>query len=121
MSNSASFRSSRIAILIVVYIAIFTDVTVYGVVLPILPAILVRAGVGQGADLDMYSSLLFGLYAVGLFFANPLFGALSDRYGNRTVPMLFGMLAMALTTILFASSTSLTLLIIARIAQASYN
>lgn len=60
--------------------------------------------------------LLFSIYSVGLLIASPLFGALSDQIGRRT-PMIFGLLGLAASSLLFAFATSFWMLLAARICQ----
>ena len=59
---------------------------------------------------------LFGSYAGGLFLATPLAGWLADRLGGRRT-LLGGLFALLAATLLFAFSTDLTLLFVARAAQ----
>ena len=75
--------------LIVVTLAIFTDMLVYGLVVPILPGYASSLGVSQTAI-----GLLFACYAIALFIATPVFGILSDKIGRKG-PMLWGLLGLA--------------------------
>ena len=107
------FRKSPTAIAIVVSLCLFTDMVVYGIVIPVLPTILV-----QRLNLDdSYMGLLISSYAAGLILVTPVVGWLSDRYRNRQMPMLFGLAALMSTTIAFAYSTTLAGLVVARMAQ----
>lgn len=111
-----AFRSSKEAILFVCSLALFTDMLVYGIVIPILPPILRSIGV-EADHQTTYSTILFSAYAFGLFIATPIFGILSDKTGNRKIPMLLGLAGLALTTIIFAISSNFYSLLIARFLQ----
>lgn len=60
---------------------------------------------------------LFGSYALGLLLLTPVFGIVSDRLGSRRVPMLAGLLGLAVATLLFNVATTYGGLVAARIAQ----
>lgn len=107
-------RASRTAVIIVVALALFTDMILYDVIVPILPAILRR--VKQDESL---MGLLLGVYAAGLLLFTPVFGVWSDRMQSRKAPMLCGQLGLGLSTLLFIYSRNLVLLIIARFLQGS--
>lgn len=105
-------RSSRTAVIVVVALALFTDMILYDVIVPILPAILRR--VKQDESL---MGLLLGVYAAGLLLFTPVFGVWSDRSGSRRTPMLLGQLGLGLSTLLFIYSRNIVLLMIARFLQ----
>ncbi|RIA99672.1 major facilitator superfamily domain-containing protein [Glomus cerebriforme] len=107
------FRRSTTAVVFVAAICLFTDMIVYGIVVPILPLI-VRERLGRDSK---SVGFLFGCYAIGLLSATPIFAVLSDKYRTRRIPMLFGMFSLAICSILFGISTTYWQLVIARIAQ----
>lgn len=111
MENKKELSRTRKAALFVVAIAIFTDMLIYGLVVPILPGYASSLGVSQTAI-----GFLFSSYAITLFIATPIFGLLSDRIGRRG-PMLWGLLGLAAATILFCFANSYILLIVARALQ----
>lgn len=115
-SSFQRFRSSKGAVLFVCSLALFTDMLVYGIVIPILPSILRSIGIPAEHE-TTYSTILFSAYALGLFLATPVFGILSDKTGNRMTPMLLGLAGLALTTILFAISSHFYILLLARFLQ----
>ncbi|MHA6533155.1 MFS transporter [Paenibacillus sp. BAC0078] len=104
-------KSQQKAALLVVGIAIFLDMLIYGLVVPILPKYASALGASQTEI-----GLLFGSYALALFIATPIFGALSDRIGRRA-PMLWGLLGLAAATLLFAFAEQYWMLIVARALQ----
>jgi DHA1 family solute carrier family 18 vesicular amine transporter 1/2 len=97
--------------LIVVTIAIFTDMLVYGIIVPILPTYALSLGVSQTAI-----GFLFGSYAIALLIATPIFGVLSDRIGRKG-PMLWGLIGLAVSTLFYAFASQFWMLIIARSLQ----
>jgi multidrug resistance protein len=105
-------RSSRNATAFVVALALFTDMVVYGVVVPILPKVVEDMG-RDSSDLGF----LVASYAIGLLAFTPMFGMMSDRYGTRKAPMLAGLLGLAIATILFAFSREYWEIVLARMAQ----
>jgi DHA1 family solute carrier family 18 vesicular amine transporter 1/2 len=102
---------ARRAVLLVVSVAIFTDMLVYGLIVPILPGTALRLGASPAA-----LGLLFGSYALALLLATPLIGLLTDRVGRRW-PLLVGLVGLALATIFFAIATTFPLLLLARTLQ----
>lgn len=62
------FRSSKTFALIVVCIAVFTDVFVYGLVVPVMPfALTQRLGVRE-EDVQKWNSILLGVLGGAVFF-----------------------------------------------------
>ncbi|MFP4976032.1 MFS transporter [Paenibacillus sp. CN-4] len=108
--NSVSPAKQKSALL-VVGLAIFLDMLIYGLVVPILPRFAEQLGANQTEI-----GLLFASYAVVLFIATPIFGALSDRIGRRG-PMLWGLLGLAAATLLFAFADNFPMLVAARSLQ----
>ncbi len=111
MNENQSFTHTQKMALLVVGLAVFTDMLIYGLIVPILPGYAVSLGASQSAI-----GLLFGSYALALFIATPLMGLLSDRFGRRR-PMLWGLLVLAASTLLFGFSQSFLLLVVARVLQ----
>jgi multidrug resistance protein len=95
----------------VVTIAVFTDMLIYGLVVPILPGHAAALGVSEWAV-----GVLFGSYAVALLVATPVLGALSDRVGRRR-PMVGGLLGLGAATLLFAFAPGYAGLLGARLVQ----
>lgn len=63
-----TFRSSKTFTLTVVCIAVFTDVFVYGLVVPVMPfALTQRLGVPE-KDVQKWNSILLGVLGVAVFF-----------------------------------------------------
>lgn len=109
-----SIRSARArpgAALFVVTFAIFVDLMVYGLMVPVLPGRASGLGASQG-DIG----LLLGVYGLAVVLATPAFGVLVDRFGSRR-PMVLGLLGLAAATLLFAYAPGLGWLFAARALQ----
>lgn len=111
MSGLKPLRGSKTVALFVVAAAIFTDMLVYGLIVPILPGYASTLGASQSAI-----GLLFGSYAISLLVTTPFLGILSDRIG-RKIPMLAGLFGLAAATLLFAFADNFALLVVARLLQ----
>lgn len=103
------WRGSKNAILFVVSLALFTDMCIYGVVIPLLPDLAPKDGWTR--------NVFFASYAASLLFFTPLFGWVSDATKNRKVPLLIGQIGMALSTSLFIFGSTYSAFLIGRILQ----
>ncbi|WP_024287174.1 MFS transporter [Cellulomonas sp. KRMCY2] len=109
-SNISGATRPRAAV-VVACIALFTDMLVYGLAIPVLPLLdaTVKAGpVGTGA--------LFASYAAAMIIATPIAGRIVDRRGPRG-PLLIGLIGLATATLLFAVGGPYWLLLLGRILQ----
>ncbi|KAI8985125.1 major facilitator superfamily domain-containing protein [Pilobolus umbonatus] len=113
MSAWTRARHSSVGVAMVVALTLFTDMLVYGVVIPCLPIIVIERLKGDSSMVGF----LFGCYAFGLLIATPIFAILSDRYQNRRYPMIGGMFGLVVSTVSFAYADTYALLVIARVAQ----
>ncbi|ROV92784.1 hypothetical protein VMCG_09040 [Cytospora schulzeri] len=112
-----AFRSSSIFILATVCIAIFTDILVYGIVVPVIPfALTSRVGVSEGS-VQTWNAILLACYTIALFIASPLVGIYADHTSSRRWPLLMGLLALAGCTIFLCLGRSIAVLILGRILQ----
>src|SRR5437870_6124882 len=71
--------------LVFIAITVLLDVIGFGLILPVLPALLMSltgAGVSQAA---IYGGWLTFVYAIAQFLCSPVLGNLSDRFGRRPV------------------------------------
>ncbi len=91
--------------------AIFMDMMVYTLVIPVLPSYTLSLG----AD-TVTIGVIFGAYSVALLLCSIPLGALSDRAGRRKI-MVLGMLSLAATNVIFAVSGNVYVLILARLLQ----
>lgn len=97
--------------LLVVALAIFTDMLIYCMIVPILP----QYAIGHGATQEMIG-IMFACYAVAFLVTTPVIGILSDKVGRKT-PMVAGLAGLLASTLLFALSSDITVMMIARALQ----
>ena len=106
-----SIRGGRSTALFVVSFAVFVDLMVYGLMIPVLPGYASDVGASRGT-----LGLLLGTFGIAVVATTPLFGLLSDRFGSKW-PMVGGLLGLAASTLLFAYAPGLEWLFVARALQ----
>lgn len=112
-----SWRSNTIYIIATVGIGLFTDLFLYGLVVPILPFLLKdRTGISDDQIQSNVSGLLVAYAAASVVFS-PLAGFIADKTSSRQVPYVGGLSALIAATIMFFLGQSLPVLIVARILQ----
>lgn len=102
-------RCSKGAVVFTVMVALFVDMVVYGIVIPTIPKTVTET-LGLPSQ---YVGILFASFAVGLLIVTPVAGYLSDKYHNRQVPMLVGLLGLTLATLLFGKISKYNLILLA--------
>ena len=104
-------------------VAILIDSIGFGIVLPVLPSLIVELGRVPLAEASRIGGYLLAVYAVTHFFAGPVIGSLSDRFGRRRV-LLVSLLCFAADYALMAFAPTLAWLVLGRavagIAGATY-
>jgi predicted MFS family arabinose efflux permease len=106
-----SLRDSRSVAVALVTCATFTDIVAYSIAVPVLPDLSQRFG-----STPTMIGLLFGSFGLTLLAVSVPMGAASDRVGRR-LPLVAGMIALALASGLFAAARSLPWLFAARLVQ----
>jgi len=110
-------RSSKTFILVTICIAVFTDIFLYGIIVPVIPfALASRASVPQ-SSVQSYVSILLAVYGAALLVASPLAGWYADRSSSRRLPLLIGLLALAGSTVILCLARTIALLVLGRILQ----
>ncbi len=111
-SKEISFSGKQeTSALIVVSMAIFVDMVLYGVTVPVIPSLATQYSLNSSNI-----GFLFGIYATVMILMTPVIGAWVDRQGSRP-PLLIGLIGLAISTIFFAYAPSFILLVIARALQ----
>lgn len=111
------WRSSKTFIIATVAIGMFTDLFLYGLVVPILPFMLRdRLDVPDDAIQTYVSGLLATYAAASVLFSVPA-GWIADRTESRQMPFLTGLASLFFATIILAFGRSMWILVIARILQ----
>ncbi|KAI4140336.1 MAG: hypothetical protein L6R39_005843, partial [Caloplaca ligustica] len=108
---ASRIRSSDGFIVFVVGVAVFTDMMLYGLVVPILPyALSDRVGIPQ-EDVQKWNSILLGSFGGALTIGS------CDRVRSRQTPFLFGLIALFSSTLALSLTHSITILLLTRIFQ----
>jgi MFS family permease len=111
MSLLDRIRANKNTVVWVTAIALFNDLLIYGIVVPILPDYTAALG---SSPLEI--GILFASYSAGILIATPAFGIFADRYGRRR-PVLFALAALAISTVFFGIGQSYIVLLLARFIQ----
>jgi DHA1 family solute carrier family 18 vesicular amine transporter 1/2 len=97
--------------LVVAGAALFTDMLIYGLAIPVLPLLPATVAAGPAA-----TGALFASYALAMIVVTVPAGRLVDRHGARQ-PLLLGLVALAVATLLFSTGGPFSVLMAARVLQ----
>lgn len=110
-------RSSNAFILSAICIAVFTDVFLYGIIVPVIPfALSSRAGIPDN-EVQHWVSVLLAVYGAALLVGSPLAGWYADHSTSRRAPLLIGLSALAGATVMLCLARTVALLIVGRVLQ----
>ncbi|KAI0733937.1 MFS general substrate transporter [Fomitopsis betulina] len=91
-----------------------TDLLVYSLIVPIIPFQL--EGLGYSGVSGLVGWLLFA-YSAGVVIFTPPIAHLSERYNNRQIPLIIGLVALIGSQIMFMLAPAYWLMVIARLLQ----
>ncbi|HEY7872354.1 MAG TPA: TCR/Tet family MFS transporter [Rudaea sp.] len=97
----------RRAALAFIFVTVLIDILSFGIIIPVLPHLIVELVGGSIAKAAVWSSAFGTLFMLMQFVFSPIQGALSDRFGRRTVILIssFGLgidfIVMALAPVLW--------------------
>ncbi|MGH8301726.1 MAG: MFS transporter, partial [Steroidobacteraceae bacterium] len=97
----------RRAAVLFVFVTVAIDMLAFGIIIPVLPHLIVELIGGSIAKAAVWSSGFGTLFMLMQFVCSPIQGALSDRFGRRTVILIssFGLgvdfIVMALAPVLW--------------------
>lgn len=112
-----AFRTSRVFIITTVSLAIFTDIFVYGIIVPVMPfALTERAGIDE-SQIQTWVSILLAIYGAALLVTAPICGWLADRSSSRRMPLLLGLLALAGSTVMLCLGRTIGVIAAGRVLQ----
>lgn len=112
------WRSNTVFICVTVGMGAFTDMFLYGIIVPVLPFMLQDRVHVPSSQIQSTISNLLAMYAAASCVASPIAGILADRFSSsRQLPFLLGLIMLLLSTILLAMGTSVPVLSIARLLQ----
>jgi MFS transporter, DHA1 family, tetracycline resistance protein len=105
-------RRSRQAAMPFIMVTVLIDMLAIGLIIPVLPA-LVGAFSDSPTDQAYWYGVVAFAFGISSFFASPILGALSDRYGRRPV-LLLGFFGLGANFFMTAFATSIWMLVAAR-------
>lgn len=104
----------RTAAMPFIMLTVLIDMVAVGLIIPVLPA-LVGSFTGSQADQAFWYGAVTFAFGIANFFASPILGALSDRYGRRPV-LLLGFCGLGINFFATALAPALWMLIVVRLA-----
>lgn len=111
------WRSNTGFIIATVAIGLFTDLFLYGLIVPVLPFMLQqRVNVPEEKVQSYVSGLLASYAGASVVFSIPA-GWIADRTNARRTPFLTGLAALLAATIMLAVGQSVAVLVVARVLQ----
>ncbi|KAI1441271.1 MFS transporter-like protein [Annulohypoxylon stygium] len=110
-------RSSTLFILTTVAIGLFTDLFLYGLVVPVLPFLLQTRLSIPSSEIQSYVSNLLAAYAGASVISSVPAGWIADWTGARRGPFLGGLAALLAATVMLAFGRSVAVLFVARVLQ----
>lgn len=111
------WRSNTFFIVATVAIGLFTDLFLYGLIVPVLPYMLHDRLNIPHSETQPYVSTLLTVYAAASVLFSPVAGFLADRVTTRQAPFLLGLLSLFAATLLLFLGDSIAVLILARVLQ----
>ncbi|CUM68122.1 uncharacterized protein PRCAT00005839001 [Priceomyces carsonii] len=110
-------RGSTPFIVTTVFLAVFSDTFMYGVIIPVIPfAFQSRMGVTKN-DVESWISRSLAIYSVGLLLGSVIFGYACDRVNMRRGMMVGGLLVISASCIILCLTKSLPLYLVGRLIQ----
>ena len=97
----------------IVLAAVVIDVIGFGIVMPVLPALITELGKVDLAAATRVSGWMLAIFAVAQFIAGPIMGNLGDRFGRRVV-LIAAMIAFALDYLVMAWAPTIAWLFLGR-------
>ena len=96
-----------------VFVTVLIDMLAFGIIIPVLPHLIVELVGGSIAKAAVWSSAFGTLFMLMQFVFSPVQGALSDRFGRRTV-ILISCFGLGIDFIVMALAPTLWLLFLGR-------
>ncbi|CAK3875672.1 MFS-type transporter [Lecanosticta acicola] len=111
------WRSNTLFIVSTVAVGLFTDLFLYGLIVPVLPFMLQdRVGLPQ-EQIQSHVSGLLAAYAAASVVFSPVAGILADKVETRQSPFLLGLAALLAATVLLFLGRTVPVLVLARVLQ----
>jgi DHA1 family tetracycline resistance protein-like MFS transporter len=110
----AAGRGPRAATLGFIFATALMDVIAIGIIIPVLPNLIKEMAGGSTAEALHYVLIFSTTWAVMQFFAAPIIGSLSDRFGRRPV-LLISIFGLGVDYVIMAMAPNLQVLYIGRL------
>ncbi|KAL4928019.1 MFS transporter [Aspergillus undulatus] len=115
--HGLGWRSNKLFIVTAVGLALFTDLFLYALLVPVLPFMLAdRVGIPPEQIQASISNLL-AAYSGASVLISPIAGVITDRIGTRRAPFLVGVTALIGATVLLMLGRAIPVLLLARSLQ----
>ena len=110
----AAGRKPRAAALGFIFATALMDVIALGIIIPVLPNLIKQMAGGSTAEALHYVLIFSTTWAIMQFFASPIIGSLSDRFGRRPV-LLISIFGLGCDYVIMAVAPNLSVLYIGRL------
>ena len=104
----------RNAGVVFIFITILFDCVGFGIIIPIMPALIKELTGANLSAASEYGGVLLTTYSLMMFLCSPILGALSDKLGRRPI-LLISLFGMAVDYLFLSFAHTITLLFIGRI------
>ena len=112
------WRSHTLFITTAVGTAAFTDLFLYGLIVPVLPFLLRDRIDTPEPQIQGATSMLLAVYAAASCVSSPVAGVLADRFASsRQLPFAISLGMLVVATGMFAVGRSVGVLVVARVLQ----
>ena len=111
---TAAGKKPRAAALGFIFATALMDVIALGIIIPVLPNLIKEMAGGSTAEALHYVLIFSTTWAVMQFFASPIIGSLSDRFGRRPV-LLISIFGLGCDYVIMAMAPNLQVLYIGRL------
>lgn len=112
-----NIRSSKTFIVLTVSLAVFTDVFLYAIIVPVLPFALTSRARVDPSTIQTWISIFLAVYGAAQVVASPLAGWVADRARSRRWPMLMGLVALLGSTVMLCFGRNVAVLAAGRVIQ----
>ena len=112
--QAAAGRAGRPAALGFIFATALMDVIALGIIIPVLPNLIKQMAGGSTAEALHYVLIFSTTWALMQFFASPIVGSLSDRFGRRPV-LLISIFGLGCDYIIMAMAPNLGWLFVGRL------
>lgn len=112
------WRSHPLFITTTVGMGAFTDLFLYGLIVPVLPFLLKERVAVPEPQVQGAISMLLAVYAAASCVSSPVAGVLADKFAtSRQVPFTASLMMLVAATVMFAVGQNMPVLVVARLLQ----